>query len=305
MNIISKLKYGIKRLWEDFNGIEDYWHPHMQARDNTKKEYEYYIDISIKGNYPYEKRNGIPFVIMNNTPVEFSITIFNYGLGLIDLNDPKNNQDIKLILDWAISNQSENGGWLNNFDWNFFNLKKGWGSAMGQGLGISFIYRCYILGLLEKEKALFIIKKAKTYMLETPALVHINKDIEILQEFENTNKDVLNGYIFAIWGLLDYGHLTNDYTLYNKYVNNLKHIISEYSCYNYWSYYSLKKDFSSIFYHKLHIEQLKSIKHQLNDNYFETIIHDWQLGLRYRLFFITLKAIQKFFNFKSLTTLDK
>ena len=41
------------------------------------------------------------------------------------------------------------------------------------------------------------------------------------------------------------------------------------------------------------------------DNHFDKIIQRWQLGLRFRLLFITLKAFQKFLNFKSLTTLDK
>ena len=73
---------------------------------------------------------------------------------------------------------------------------------------------------------------------------------------------VLNGWIFAQFGLYDFSLASNDKKykdLLKKSLTTLKTHIQEYDC-GYWSKYDEKKMIASPFYHKLHIAQLSALR---------------------------------------------
>lgn len=302
-----KLKYGFKILLNELHGNTDYWHPRLKNRKCSKEEFKkyYFLDFTPKGYYPFKIKNGIPLVEMNGVKREFSITIFNYSLGLIDLyhNGEENIDKIESVLTWTLKNIEADGAWRNYYDVPFLKLQKGWSSAMGQGLAISFIVRCHYLGLINSNDTKQVLDKAVSHML--------SKDLnqktpfgDILQEFGGTKLNVLNGFIFALWGLWDYGNFYNNFNLFTKYIPSLKKLITNLNFCTFWSYYTSTKIISSSFYHQLHIDMLKGLYSLTEQSFFLQKANKWESGLKYRPFFIIIKAIQKFRKFDSINTLN-
>ena len=189
----------------------------------------------------------------------FPIAIFQYGLGAYDLYLMA--QDKELMrekffkqLSWCFDNQNEDGSW-NNFEHVYPEAPY---SAMAQGEGCSLLIRGYVE--TKDEKYLSAAKKALEFMLKPLAdggtAEYIDDDI-ILYEFTNFPY-VFNGWMFAIFGLMDYVILTND----KKYKEILSKTINgfikrlERMDNGYWSMYRNDKTIASPFYHHLHIAQL-------------------------------------------------
>lgn len=205
------------------------------------------------------KKNEIPkSKLENGRTVTFPIAVFQYGLGSYDLYLIQKKElylnKFKLMSDWALDNQEENGAW-NNF---FYVYPKEPYSAMAQGEGASLLIRAY--KEFEDEKYLNAAKKAIEFML-TPVkyggtTLYVNEDI-FFQEY--TNKDtVLNGWIFALFGLYDYVKITDDKVLkeiFYKSLNSMSLHLGRFDN-GYWSMYSTDGMITSPFYHNLHIAQL-------------------------------------------------
>lgn len=303
----NKLIYGFKRLHDDLLGKEDYWHPRLISRncDFEFYKYKYYLDFSPKGIYPFYLQEGLPIVEMNGKGRLFSITIFNYGIGLIDLHSKNYSliPNIQAVLDWALINQESDGSWRNNYRVPFFNLESGWTSAMSQGLGISFLFRCYNLNLISKVEAITRMENAKNFMMNS----ELNSPTEygnVLQEFGGTKENVLNGFIFSIYGIRDYCQLINDFSLFDSYIDTLTKILFKYKIIAGWSYYTTTKIISSTFYHQLHIDMMNSLFHLTKKEIFKKQADNWRKGYKFRLVFTLLKAIQKLIKFNSINTLN-
>ena len=305
--MISKLKYIFKVFIKELSNSPDYWHPNLISRNSDNSIYlkKYYLDFSPKGIYKFKTKEGIPELIMNKKKVYFSITIFNYGLGLIDNleNDIDGIKKIKNILKWTLANQELDGSWRNKYEVKVHNMTSGWTSAMGQGLGISFLCRCYNLNLIPHDVVSKHIELARKFMFSNE-LKYYYKDEFILQEFSGTSESVLNGYVFAIYGLHDYFLFTGNRSYFNESINTLANFIHEYQFFN-WSYYSLTKTHSSSFYHKLHIEMMDSLFHLTGEPVFNKQKRIWKRGLKFRIIYILNKSVQKLFKFNTIGELPE
>ena len=182
-------------------------------------------------------------------------------------------------------------------------MPSGWTSAMGQGLGISFLYRCYNLNLISHDIVSKHIELARKFMFSNE-LKYYYKDEFILQEFSGTSESVLNGYIFAIYGLHDYYLFTGHKSYFNESINTLSNFINQYQFFN-WSYYSLTKTHASSFYHKLHIEMMDSLFHLTSNPIFNKQKKVWKKGLKFRIMYILIKSIQKLFKFNAIGKLPE
>ena len=303
--MLNRIIYIVKIYFKELFGITDYWHPKLPfTKVNNIDDYKikYYLNFMAKGkNYPYKLKNGIPLLPINGTDTKFSITIFNYGLGLIDNleSDKSLKTNIISILEWALNNQNEIGEWQNMYEVPYFNLKYGWTSAMGQGLGISFLVRCYFLKLYDNpNKILDKISKAKDALLQDKHITLINKS-KILQEFENTDFSVLNGAVFALYGLRDYD-LINKTNLFDQYSSDLSNVLNKYNLSFFWTKYSLSGIVCGKFYHRLHIEMMESLYYLTKNKKFKEHIKFWKFGLYLAPFFITVKGLQKMTNFNTV-----
>lgn len=220
----------------------------------------YYNDLTEKVTKTKNKdKTQLPLLTLpKKNKVYFSIDIFQYGLGAYDLylmtNESIYFEAFQNCVNWAIENQSENGAW-NTFSHSTPDFPY---SSMAQGEGISLLVRSY------KEKQddsiLIKIKKAVDFLMipiEKNGTTLYNNDNVFFQEF-TYKPTVLNGWIFTLFGLLDYLKVTHDkkvYDVYRQSLDTLENNLFRYDL-GYWSKYDINDMIASPFYHKLHISLL-------------------------------------------------
>lgn len=205
--------------------------------------------------------------IENNKTVYFPVGVFQYGLGAYDLylktKEEKYLKKFKQCAEWAIAKQKSNGAWSNFF---YIYPKHPYG-AMCQGEGASLLIRAY----KQFEDPMFYdgAIKAIDFMLlpvEDGGTSQYFKDKLILLEYTHLPA-VMNGWIFALFGLFDITLASKDY----KYLEALKQTIdtleNSLSSFDngYWSMYDQDSIISSPFYHRLHIAQLDAL-YQITQN---------------------------------------
>lgn len=209
--------------------------------------------------------------------ITFPVAIFQYGLGAYDLflqtgrNEylDKFNQCVK----WAMENQLENGAW-NNF---FFMFPKQPYGAMCQGESVSLLLRAFE----NTGDTIYFnaAKRAIDFMLTAvengDTAKYMGDDLVLL---ECTHKPaVLNGWIFALFGLYDFTLVSDDkeyYTLLERTLKTLKKTLPRFDC-GYWSMYDDGGMIASPFYHSLHIAQMEALYKITGNALFEQYRQRW------------------------------
>ena len=248
----------------------------VYSRDSVRG---YYNNLTEKVTRFGLEGDTIPKTFVDNgEEIYFTIAIFQYGLGAYDLylinND--NNMLNKAIAcaNWTIKNQEENGGWKT---FEYKNKEQPY-SAMAQGEGISLLLRVYLE--TKDEKFLKSAMKAKDFLLSTiedgGVSLCIDDDIFFYEcTFEPL---ILNGWIFALWGLYDYCKVVDDGMAKEKLtitLNSLKRALPKFDI-KYWSVYQEDgKRICSPFYHKLHIAQLRVMYDLFGDKIFKEYADKW------------------------------
>lgn len=267
-----------------------------------------YSKDGIKGYYNdlREKVTDVPLAdgelpknyIDTGEKIFFSIGIFQYGLGAYDIylleNDEKMKEKMFLSADWAVENINENGGWETfSHYWHDHPY-----SSMAQGEGVSLLIRAYLES--GDTKYLETAKKAVYFMLvptEEGGVCISNENELILKEYTE-RPVVLNGWIFALWGLFDYAKATGDETIwvaYEKTIATLERYIPHFDL-GYWTRYDYSERTASPSYHKLHMDQLIVMYdltgHEVYKNYLERF-KKYQNSFYCRKKAFILKAFQK------------
>lgn len=225
----------------------------------------YYNDLREKVTDKPLREQELPLsYIDTGEQIYFSIGIMQYGLGCYDLyllnNDEKMKEKMFLCAEWAVENQQENGGWKT-----FAHLYSDRPySAMAQGEGISLLVRAYLES--KNEKYLEAARRAATFMLvpveQGGVAVYKGEDL-FLKEYTE-RPVVLNGWIFSLWGLLDYIKLTGDVQIkeaYERSMATLERHLSHFDL-GYWTRYDYSDRIAAPAYHKLHMDQL-AVMHDL------------------------------------------
>lgn len=277
----------------------DYWHPEMKANRSVSSSEDspgkYPVDISAKACYPgsFDEQN-IPLVLLDGELRYIPVTIAQYALGNYDqyLENGQAEYKEKLIqcADWFVDNLVEhcNGvwGWEHTYDNQLYNLKKPWLSALAQGQALSVLARAY----LEMNKSIYLetgIKALKAFFVPVAdgGLIARLSGGDFFEEYPSEVPSfVLNGFIFALWGLRDFHLVSSNSEARERYQTGLKTLRDCLSEYNIgwlnWSRYDLfpfrVSNITSIFYHKLHIQQLLAVGLLTNDKYFEKLAASWQ-----------------------------
>lgn len=261
-------------------GKKDYWHPDMLVNKDLKKDKigAYYIDMRPKYIYAGEfDKNNIPLLDFNGKQCYFPGTIAQYALGNFDIfMDTQENKYFnicencaKWFLNNLIENENENFGYINDYDYGIYKLQKPWFSSISQGLSLSLLSRCYSINS-KKEYLEVCDKLLKSYEIssdEKGITALLNGEYFYEEYPSQTPSYVLNGFIFSLWGLYDYYLVSGSSKAYDLYDKGLKSLNRNLNLYNIkfinWSRYDLYpfkiKDITSIFYHKLHVEQLKAM----------------------------------------------
>lgn len=223
----------------------------------------YYNDLTKKVNWHGElSQNGIPLIVkLNGDKVYFPITISQYALSNYDLylltNERKYYKQFKKSVNWLVNNQDVQGGW------DISNVLGSKYSAMAQGEGISVLVRAFIKN--KNNKYLNSAIKATELMIKPinngGTARHISNNIYFEEYVNEKPLLILNGWIFAIFGLFDITKLTNNIlykAILSRTLKTLKNELDKYDS-SYWSYYDQCGHLSSPFYHKVHIAQPECI----------------------------------------------
>ncbi|EIW00667.1 D-glucuronyl C5-epimerase family protein [Thermoanaerobacter siderophilus] len=264
----------------------------------------YYNDLTLKINWHGETdKRGLPMnVKMDGEKIYFPTTVIQYGLGNYDLY-LLTKQDIYFeqfwkSVDWVVNEQDELGGW-DVFE--RIGSKKFYKySAMTQGEGASLLIRAF----QENGDEEFVdrAKKAIDLMLlpveKGGTARYVNDKLFLEEVVESKPVLILNGWIFAVFGLYDIFKATSDgryKEALQRTLDTLKDELYKYDT-GYWSYYDQCGNLASPFYHKLHIALLEVLYELFNTIEFKTVKEKWESYLsnkfkRTRAFIV--KAYQK------------
>lgn len=307
-------------------GKPDYWHPRLKANKHVGQEFpgKYYLDMSCKAEYPGKlDENSVPLLVLDKKNYHSPVTIAQYGLGNYDkYHTTREGRFLDNFFDaanWFAANYKTINSscvWYCYFENKLYSLKAPWASALSQGQGISVLARAYILS---KQPRYLNIALGAAKLFEIPVSkggtrTLVDKKHVFYEEYPSGKVSlVLNGFIFSLWGLYDLFLVSKEKAVWQLYEEGLKTLITILPKYDLcgWSRYDLY-DFSipnvaSIFYHRLHIEQLK-VMHQLTgERIFQKYITVWKKGERN--FFIIIpsqivKMLQKISVRNLCTSLD-
>lgn len=224
----------------------------------------YYIDFAdVAKNWDgVFDEDGIPMRDYEEFGVQYQpVGIAHYALGNWDLflstHDAKYKMEFLKRADWFCDHlvvKGDFGIWEYRFDYPRFHLKAPWPSAMSQGEGISVLTRAY--QLTKKERYLKCAKMALASFrvpLEEGGVRYRDKEGFIwYEEYPSSVKPphVLNGFIFALFGLYGFYELTGSgeaHALFNDGIDTLKANLGKWDL-GTWSRYDLTDLYGKVGY---------------------------------------------------------
>ena len=178
-------------------------------------------------------------------------------------------------INWLIDNIEADGAFRHHFRFPFYkDFPTPWIGGLAQGLAISALCIAYQKNknniYKETAKKAFnalnnncvILKDGYTWIEEYPLPLHI-----------------LNGFIYAIFGIYDLTTIskkTNATNLFHQCSNTLEHHLKDYDL-GYWSRYSLHDNMpATLFYHQVHIKQLKALYKITQKEIFFSYANMWE-----------------------------
>lgn len=265
-----------------------FWHgtPQPNERASSGELGEYYMKFSKKADYlwPCDSK-GIPMLDYHGEiGLQYNpIAIAQWGLGNYNLfqstKSVEREQKFWSAAEWLLTHLERNSFgisvWNHDFDWEYSTrLTAPWYSALAQGQGISVLVRAYkesndarFLECAERAFQAFLIPIAEG------GVVFRDTDGNLWFEeyIVSPPTHILNGFIWAAWGVYDYFLTTRDpraREVFDQAVSTIVRNLGKYDL-GFWSLYELSGArlpmVASPFYHRLHIVQLR-IMHGLTGN---------------------------------------
>jgi len=208
-------------------------------------------------------------------------------------NDTESEQRRRKFLaaaDWLVANLERNPAglwvWNHHFDWEYRTpLKAPWYSALAQGQGISLLVRAH----RETENSLYLetAQRAFATFLKTTDEGGVTRvDDRGYTWFEEAIVDppthILNGFIWAAWGVYDYHLHTGDQDAEHLFAEAVRTLKDNLHCFDagFWSLYEQSgtrmKMLASLFYHHLHIVQLQVMHRLTGEPIFADYARRWE-----------------------------
>lgn len=280
-------------------GKPDYWHSQLKANESVDKKLpgRYYLDMSPKAVYPGKlDEDGVPLLLVDGRSHHFPVTIAQYGLGNHDTycatGKSRHLNNFFEVADWLTRNHTilhSSCVWYSYFEKRLYSVKAPWPSALSQGQGISVLVRAYVRRG-EQRYLDTALKAAKLFEIPVGRggiRTLVNRKHVFYEEFPSEVPSlVLNGFIFSLWGLYDLYLITREKAISRLYEEGLETLIATLPRYDLlgWSRYDLygsrTPGISSIFYHRLHVEQLKVMALLTGNRVFKKYLAVWSKGAR-------------------------
>lgn len=197
------------------------------------------------------------------------VTVAQLGLGAWQLarEDTRWLEIVRHAAGWVSSELDERGRIAYLFPMpHTYRLDPPWYSALAQGEAASLLVRA-ARALDEPSFLADAVRTVESLLDDELGLIRQTPAGPILQEYPTTPpSDVLNGWIFALWGLYDVATATGDERArdgFERGAQTLAHALPAYDIGFGWSRYDLVRrripNVASPFYHRLHIEQLRAL----------------------------------------------
>lgn len=277
-----------------------FWHDQAEAnpRARTNRLGEYYMTFSQKADYagPFDAA-GVPMLdYRGQIGVQYNpIAIAQFGLGnynrlLHDADAQVRRNRFLAASDWLVTNLQPNTHgvpvWNHRFDWEYRDtLRAPWYSGLAQGQGISLLVRAH----RETGDSKYLEAAQRAFA----SLQRATKDGGVLYGDEQGDTwieeylvdpptHILNGMIWASWGIYDYFLATGEAEardLFERIIHTLAKNLSHYDL-GFWSLYEQSgtrlKMIASPFYHRLHIVQLRILNHITGQGVFSEYADRWE-----------------------------
>ena len=257
----------------------------------------YYMDFDGKADYagPFDAA-GIPLLDYRGHigPQHNPIAIAQYGLGNYNLflrtHQPERERRFLQVAEWLTSHLEENPAglatWMHHFNWEYRDtLRAPWYSGLAQGQGISLLLRAHqhtgdarYLAAAERAWQAFLVPVKEGGVAYRDAENSLWFEEYIV--FPPTH--ILNGFIWASWGVYDYALATGDsnaHQLFEQAMHTLTLNLARFDT-GWWSLYEQSgtrlRMLTSPFYHRLHIVQLRILQRLTGNAMFGEVADRWQ-----------------------------
>ncbi|HEY6371349.1 MAG TPA: D-glucuronyl C5-epimerase family protein [Candidatus Sulfotelmatobacter sp.] len=258
---------------------------------------EYYMLFAEKADYPgFYDSSGVPQLDYHGRiGLQYNpIAIAQYGLGNYNLHrrssDPERRRKFFIVADWLCSHLEQNAHelavWNHHFDWEYREtLRAPWYSALAQGQGISVLVRAHKESgdgrYLEAAQSAFASFHVPTKDGGV-AFTDESGDLWFEEYIVLPPTHILNGFIWASWGIYDYFLATKDPSaqeLFAHAVRTMLHNLDRYDL-GFWSLYEQSGTrlpmVASLFYHQLHIVQLRIMHRLTGEDSFARVAARWE-----------------------------
>ncbi len=245
-----------------------------------------------------------PAIYHPTTIAQYALAQWNVYLAT---GDEKHRQAFMLQAEWLVAHESRfadnAGGWPIPFSVPEFYAQEPWLSALTQGNVISVLIRAY--QLTGDDVFLEVAHRGvRTFELDIRdggVSTSIGDDDVFFEEVAvYPAAHILNGYIFALFGLYDYLALTNDASitaLVQRSFATLHTLIDGFDT-GYWSRYDLLfRHLAPPFYHALHVEMLEALARYSGCKHCADLAARWegyQQSLRSRLCYFIASRINRY-----------
>ena len=278
-----------------------FWHetPEINPRATASRLGEYYMLFREKADYAgHYDASGIPMLDYHGTiGLQYNpIAIAQWGLAnynrFSEAGDGTRWQKVLKSADWLSENLEQNSHglwvWNHHFDWDYRDpLKAPWYSGLAQGQGISLLLRAHAHAHSEGEKYQIAADKAFVALTRPIAEGGVlfedeEKNLWIEEYLVDPPTHILNGFMWALWGVFDYWLARTDATakqLFERGAQTVLHNLARYDT-GYWSLYEQSgtrlKMLASPFYHRLHSVQLRVTSTLTGDARFASVAERWE-----------------------------
>jgi hypothetical protein len=212
------------------------------------------------------------------------VMTFLYGLGSMDRYFLEGGagylDNVRRTAQWMLANLLPEGYFDNRWQvlqptCDFYSNN----GAMTQGLALSFAVRAIQHDLLDPPTAArmqdLVHKVAANTLLPLErqgTAVYEDRNVFFLEFCRKDHNVVLNGWIFAVFGLLDYRDYSRDEhvrDVLQATLTTMKAALPSYRLPNGWSYYDNRQRLSSPFYQGLHVSLLEALHLLTGDPLFQ------------------------------------
>jgi len=285
MRNINELLYLGRDFFRYLRGT-DYFHQPQGLGRHFQDDRCYYNDLTKKADWTGVRRDGLPVlhVAASGQGIVLPIMALLYGIGSVDKYfagaGDKYLDQAQSVCRWLLTNILPQGCFDNawssldpKYDFYYSN-----NSAMCQGLAISFAVRVIRYELADqdtRQRLEAILESVKSNMLapvdQEGASLRTPEGLFLLEFCRKDNYVVLNGWIFAVFGLIDYLKHRQDSqaaAFLDDTLSTMIAVLPRYCLRNGWSLYDNEGRISSPFYHDLHISLLDAMHRLTNQSAF-------------------------------------